>query len=67
MGVTSCLSDIHRSHLKSKIKDKKKERGKSRQKTTGAYGAVYVEYSAQLNGTLLQALKLMSVSVLCLD
>lgn len=43
--MLSCLSDIPRPHLKSTRHDKKKQRGKSRQRTTGADAAMYVELS----------------------
>lgn len=47
--MLSCLSDIPRPHLKWTRHDKKKQRGKSRQRTSGADGATYVELSVHNN------------------
>lgn len=50
--ILSSLSDIPRPHLKSNRHDKKKQRGKSRQRTSGADGATYVELSSHSSDCL---------------
>lgn len=66
--MLSCLSDIPRPHLKSTRHDKKKQRGKSRQRATGADGAMYVERSVHwcffsFLCSSVTSLRLMSASV----